>query len=166
MEDYKRILAIDFDGTIVEHAYPQIGKLMPFAKSAINLLYELNNYIIISTCRGGQELNCARFHLDLMGIKYHKINENAPFEMIGFQPFPKVFANVYIDDLNFGGFPGWQKVLFELEPDWQNVLVQLEKNERLLENYKELLYHQKDLDPKISELVDENFFDLIGNEDE
>lgn len=41
------IFAIDFDGTIVEHKYPEIGALKPSAKQVINELYGKGHYIII-----------------------------------------------------------------------------------------------------------------------
>jgi len=105
------IIAVDFDGTIVEHKFPAIGELLPGAKETISTLKELGHTIIIFTCRGGSELlNCKDF-LDANRIPYDYLNENAPIDVIGFKPFPKVYADVYIDDKNFGGFPGWSKIL-------------------------------------------------------
>ena len=106
----KTILSIDFDGTIVKHKFPQIGALLPGAKETITKLWDEGYYIIIWTCRGGQNLVDAIEFLKDMEIPYDKINENAPFEMIYFKPFPKIYADVYIDDRNLGGFPGWDKV--------------------------------------------------------
>lgn len=106
----EKIIAIDFDGTIVEQAFPEIGKLLPYAKEVLYNLYYQGYYIIIWTCRGGQELIDAKDFLDKKGIMYHKLNENAPFERVGFMPHPKIFADVYIDDRNLGGFPGWEYV--------------------------------------------------------
>lgn len=103
------IIAIDFDGTIVDHKYPAIGELKPDAKEVINDLATRHN-IIIWTCRGGQELNAMIDFLDREGIRYDRINENMSYEWIGFKPFPKVYADCYIDDRNLGGFPGWGNV--------------------------------------------------------
>ena len=103
----KTIVAIDFDGVVVHHQYPNIGALLPGAKNCINKLYE-DFYIIIWTCRGGENLGDIIRFMDAKGIKYHKVNENAPFEIIGFKPSPKVYADFYIDDNNLGGFPGWE----------------------------------------------------------
>lgn len=104
------IFAIDFDGTIVKHEYPKIGDLRPRAKSVINKLYDKGHYIIIWTCRNDPELTEAINYLKMIRIKYHKVNENAPLKLVGFKTAPKIFANVYIDDLNLGGFPGWDYV--------------------------------------------------------
>ena len=36
------IIAVDFDGTIVEHKYPEIGKEIPFATYTLKKLIEKN----------------------------------------------------------------------------------------------------------------------------
>ncbi len=53
------IWAIDFDGTIVEHAYPEIGRLLPGAKGAINRIKEKYGgdvRICLYTCRDKEPL--------------------------------------------------------------------------------------------------------------
>jgi len=107
--DRKLILAIDFDGTIVENKFPDIGKLKHNAKEVINYLYDFC-FIIIYTCRGGSELVEAKNFLDREGIKYHKINENAPFDMIGFLPTSKIYADIYIDDKNLLTVLDWLEI--------------------------------------------------------
>lgn len=105
----KLVIAVDFDGTIVEHNFPKIGDLLPFAKEVINKLHKEGYYIIIWTCRGEYSLIDMINFLDKNKIHYDKINENAPYEILGFKPFPKIVADIYIDDRNLGGFPGWLK---------------------------------------------------------
>lgn len=102
--DRRVVIAIDADGTIFEHKYPNIGALKPNAVEVINGLSK-EYYIIIWTCRGGQELEAMRAFLDDNSICYDKINENAPWSLLKFQPFPKVYADIYIDDRNLGGIP-------------------------------------------------------------
>jgi len=102
------IIAIDFDGVVCVHRFPRIGALLPGAKETITKLWDEGYYIIIWTCRGGVNLVDAIEFLKEWDIPYHKINENAPFEMIGFKPFPKIYADIYIDDRNLGSFPGWE----------------------------------------------------------
>ena len=104
------IIAIDFDGTIVEHKYPEVGKIIEGADVVIGKLKKAGHTIIIWTCRGGFCLLKAKYFLDANKIPYDYLNENAPLEEIGLKPFPKVFANIYIDDRNFGGFPGWDVI--------------------------------------------------------
>lgn len=111
------ILAIDFDGTIVEHKFPYIGKLLPGAKETINKWKDEGHRIIIWTCRNMVEpaypeiedatIFGAKRFLDENGIKYDAINsdvESVPFYIQA----RKVFADIYIDDRNLGGFPGWK----------------------------------------------------------
>ena len=45
-----------------------------------------------------EDLKSMKHFLDNTGIKYHKINENV--SEAGFCPYPKIVANIYIDDRN------------------------------------------------------------------
>ena len=119
------ILAIDFDGTIVENEFPKIGKLLPYAKEIINKLYDEGYFIIIWSCRGGTELVTAYQFLRKNGIIFNKFNENYPD--LGFKPFPKIYATYYIDD----------RSLFCDKINWRNIykkLKKLEKNKRVNKN--------------------------------
>lgn len=106
----KEILAIDFDGTVVDNDYPEIGKLLPGAKEALQEL-ALKFKITFWTCRSGKSLNEMKKFLEEGGIPFDTINEEIP----GYNDFTdsrKIFAHYYIDDRNFpGGFPGWGAVL-------------------------------------------------------
>ena len=112
------IIAIDFDGTIVEHEFPKIGPLKKNAKVVINRLFDEGHDIIIWTCRTIQDNFKGQFEstllhvmtfLDREGIKYTSINNNSP--NIDFQPWPKVYANIYIDDRQLGGIPDdWEEI--------------------------------------------------------
>ena len=119
----KFVVAIDVDGTILEHKFPDLGKLLPDAKEVINDLYDEGCYIIIWTCRSGFELNEIRTFLDYSCIKYHAVNTNAPFDMIGFMPSPKIFYDLIIDDKNLGGLPDWKtiyKMVIEAKKKFDN----------------------------------------------
>lgn len=52
-------IAIDFDGTIVEHAYPEIGKPIPFAIETLKQLIKDGHQLILWTVREGDLLNDA-----------------------------------------------------------------------------------------------------------
>lgn len=109
------ILAFDFDGTITMPGavFPEFGELNFEYKELINRLYNEGYYIIIWTCRGEYSLITMIDYLNTNEIKYDKINENAPFGMLGIKPFPKVYADFYIDDRNLGGL--WDfKAAYEL----------------------------------------------------
>jgi len=106
----KIIVAIDFDGTIVEQKFPKIGKMRKNAKKYINKLYEDGYYIIIWTCRGEYSLIKAIKWLEKNKSKYHKINENADFDIIGFKPSPKIFYHFLVDDLDYKGIDEWDVI--------------------------------------------------------
>ena len=123
-EDVKneKVLAIDFDGTITaESLYPEIGAIAEGAAEYINKLYDLGYYIIIWTCRYvPDDTEAMIIFLRENGIKYHNINDNK--EDLQFKPFPKVFANYYIDDRSVPKFPGWKKAYEIITGDVNEVL--------------------------------------------
>ncbi len=54
------IIAVDFDGTIVEHKYPKIGREKPFAIDTLRRLAGEGHKIILWTSREGELLEDAR----------------------------------------------------------------------------------------------------------
>ena len=70
------IIAVDFDGTIVEHAYPQIGRAVPGAVDGMRQLQEMGAKIILWTMRSGDELVAAEGYLAGSGIELFGVNEN------------------------------------------------------------------------------------------
>ncbi len=102
------IIAIDFDGVICDGSrYPAVGKMLPGADTTINQLHGAGHYIIIHTCRSGKALRVAEKFLQDKGITYDAINEQYPEMTKAYGETRKIFADVYIDDHNLGGFPGW-----------------------------------------------------------
>jgi hypothetical protein len=104
------IIAIDFDDTIVKDVFPMIGELRKDAKKIINKLYDEGYYIIIWTCRAGFNLVDMINFLNNNDIKYHKINENIDYEILGFKPSPKIFYSWIVDDKCIGGLPKWNEI--------------------------------------------------------
>ena len=49
------IIAVDFDGTIVEHNYPDIGQEIPFATTTLKMLTKERHRLILWTVRTGKE---------------------------------------------------------------------------------------------------------------
>lgn len=93
----KLVIAIDFDGTIVEHKFPLIGEIKPYVKEVMNRLFDKGHELIIWTCRAEKEhLSDMKNFIYLAGIKYTKINENS--DKVVFGCWPKIYADVYIDD--------------------------------------------------------------------
>lgn len=104
----RKIIAIDFDGTIVTYDYPQTGTMIKDARKYINKLSDDSHYVIIWTCRGGKELEQAIFWLKNNDIRFDKVNENCGH--LGFAPAPKIYADIYVDDRQLGGLPSWRKI--------------------------------------------------------
>ena len=48
------IIAVDFDGTIVEHEYPAIGREIPFATETLKMLMKQNHKLIMWSVREGK----------------------------------------------------------------------------------------------------------------
>ena len=104
------IIAIDFDGTIVEHKYPDIGKEMLFAFETMKELQKQGHQLILWTYRSGKELEEAVAFCREKGIEFYAVNKNYPEEVYEEGMSRKIRADFYIDDRNLGGFPGWSNV--------------------------------------------------------
>ena len=109
-------LAIDFDGTIVEHEYPAIGKPKMFAFETLKLLKDAGHQLILWTFRHGKELDEAIEFCKKNGIEFYAVNSNFPNEKNDGSFSRKVNADIFIDDRNLGGFPGWNVVWEMLKP--------------------------------------------------
>jgi hypothetical protein len=109
-------IAIDFDGTIVEHAYPEIGKEKLFAFQTLKELEKKGARLILWTFRTGKELDEAIDFCRRNGIEFYSVNKNYPEEIPDDNVSRKIDADIYIDDKNIGGFPGWSEVWQMLFP--------------------------------------------------
>lgn len=103
-EDKKIIYGIDFDGTIVEEDFPNIGKPIERTVKFIKELQLRGHKWILITMREGDLLELAVGWLKAQGLTPNAINDNLPErkEKWGNNP-RKVYADVYIDDHNAGG---------------------------------------------------------------
>lgn len=98
-------VCVDFDGTIVDHSFPEIGRPVP---GAIKWLKRLNKYgarLILYTMRSDCEkyttaLTDALKYLESSGVTFYSVNENP--SQGDWTTSPKVYAHVYIDDSAFG----------------------------------------------------------------
>lgn len=110
----KKTIAIDFDGTIVECKYPDIGELRKDAKETINKLYDEGYIIIINSCRSAMYEAGIYKTLKENDIDYDYINCNHPSSIEAFgMDCRKISADIYIDDKNLGGIPDW-KTIYEI----------------------------------------------------
>jgi hypothetical protein len=103
-------IAIDFDGTIVEHCYPEIGEEKLFAFETLKELQKQGHFLILWTFRTGKELNEAIDYCRQKGIEFYAVNKSYPEEVLDSTVSRKIDADVYIDDRNVGGFPGWSNI--------------------------------------------------------
>ena len=103
------IIAIDFDGTIVEDEYPKIGKPMVFAFDTIKKLEEDGHRLILWTYRSGRKLKEAVDFCKENGVEFYAVNESYDKEELeGISR--KINADIFVDDRNIGGFIGWGEV--------------------------------------------------------
>lgn len=113
------IIAVDFDGTIVEDAYPSIGKPMIFAFETLHKLQSKGHRLILWTYRNGQALREAVKFCEENGIVFYAVNKSYPEEEFDGKISRKIHADIFIDDRNAGGFIGWtevSKLIFNTEP--------------------------------------------------
>jgi hypothetical protein len=111
------IIAVDFDGTIVEHCYPAIGKELPFALETIKALQMKQHRIILWTFRAGKELDEAVEFCAKRGVEFYAVNSNYPEERYNETISRKINADLYIDDRNIGGLPGWGQIYRMIYPE-------------------------------------------------
>lgn len=92
-------LAVDFDGTIVEEGFPNIGAIKPRTLEFMKQAFEKGHLVIIWTARSGEHLIKAHEFLIENEIPFHYINENPedPYFIAGSQG-RKIFAHYYLDD--------------------------------------------------------------------
>lgn len=117
-----KIVAVDFDGTVVKHRFPEIGLARRHAISTLLQMQRAGIRVILNTCRENQPerryLDEAVLWLLDRSVRPWSVNGNRTEDLPWATPVTraprKVYADVYIDDRNVGGFPGWKVVRNEL----------------------------------------------------
>lgn len=110
-------IAIDFDGTIVENKYPQIGEEMLFAFATLNALKKKGHQLILWTYRIGKELDEAVEFCRKNGVEFDAVNCNYEGEEFDSNTPRKLNVDCFIDDRNVGGFIGWGQIYHLLCPN-------------------------------------------------
>lgn len=101
-------IAVDFDGTIVEHRYPKIGEKIPFATETLKILAQERHKLILWTVREGELLEEAIEWCRQRGVFFYSVNKDYPEEEKSHNGFSrKLKADLFIDDRNLGGLPDW-----------------------------------------------------------
>lgn len=105
-------IAVDFDGTIVEHRYPEIGKEMPFATITLRKLIDEGHKLILWSVREGKLLDEAVKWCEKRGVFFYAVNkdfdEDSPNVSRSYSR--KIKADLFIDDRNVGGLPDWGEI--------------------------------------------------------
>jgi hypothetical protein len=113
-------IAVDFDGTIVEHKYPEIGKEILFAFDTLRALQKQKHQLILWTYRTGKELQEAVEFCRQNGVEFYAVNKSYPEEEFDeYLSSRKIEADVFIDDRNVGGLPGWGEIYQMINPHEQ-----------------------------------------------
>lgn len=115
-----KVVAVDFDGTIVKHAYPEIGEPVPLAIEGLLAFQEKGWKIILYTMRGGDYLQQAVDLLENQGVELYGVNVNPT--QCHWTESPKCYAPLYIDDAALGcpliypagerPFVDWQAIFY------------------------------------------------------
>ena len=120
------IIAVDFDGTIVEHRYPEIGKEIPFAIDTLKMLIKDHHRVILWSVREGKLLEDAVNWCKERGGEFYAVNRDYPEESTeNNQHFSrKLKADVWIDDRNLGGLPDWGTIyrMISRHKTWNDII--------------------------------------------
>src|SRR5689334_13194850 len=117
LNENSKTIAIDFDGTVVEHKYPGIGKEMLFAFATLKALQQKGHKLILWTIRTGELLEEAVDYCRLNGVEFYAVNKNYPEEVLDEKTSRKLNVDIFIDDRTIGGFIGWSEVWQALHPE-------------------------------------------------
>ena len=102
-------IAVDFDGTIVTHEYPKIGKELPFATDTLKLLIKEGHKLILWSVRENELLDEAVEWCRERGVEFYAVNRDYPEETTENNNHfsRKLKVDIFIDDRNIGGLPDW-----------------------------------------------------------
>ena len=105
-------IAVDFDGTIVEHRYPEIGEEIPFATETLKMLIKDRHRLILWSVREGELLDEAVEWCRQRGVEFYAVNRDYPEEEKEKNNHfsRKLKADLFIDDRNVGGLPDWGEI--------------------------------------------------------
>ena len=94
------VIAVDFDGTIVENAWPKIGPDVPGAFEWLRKLQDAGAHLILWTMRDGATLSEAVDYCAAQGVTFWGVNRNPG--QASWSQSVKQFAHLYIDDNGLG----------------------------------------------------------------
>ena len=130
------VIAVDFDGTIVEHEYPKIGRAIPFAIETLLQLQKEGHILLMWTVRDGDLLQEAVNYCEKKGRKFYAANKNHPDEDVS-TASRKLNAEMFIDDRNLGGLPDWGVIYHAIkamergETSFERIMMSSGENQRI-----------------------------------
>lgn len=123
-------IAVDFDGTIVTHKYPEIGEEIPFAIDTLKMLIKDHHKLILWSVREGKLLDEAVEYCRERGVEFYAINRDYPEETIENNNHfsRKLKVDMFIDDRNVGGLPDWGTIyqMITQHKTWNQILEEAE----------------------------------------
>ncbi len=123
-------IAVDFDGTIVEHKYPAIGEERPFAIDTLKMLIADRHRLILWSVREGELLDEAVQWCRERGVEFWAVNRDYPEETYSNnQHFSrKLKVDLFIDDRNVGGLPDWGTIyrMVSRHKTWNDLIEEAE----------------------------------------
>lgn len=94
-----RIIAVDFDGTLCEDAYPEMGEPNLYLIQILKELKLQGKQLILWTCRCGKELEEAVHWCRKFELEFDAVNQNVPENIKKYgTDTRKVYADLYLDD--------------------------------------------------------------------
>ena len=141
-------IAVDFDGTIVEHRYPEIGEELPFAIDTLKMLIAERHKLILWTVREGKLLEDAVNWCRERGVEFYAVNREYPEETVhNNQHFSRKLSavDIWIDDRNVGGLPDWGTIyrMISHHKTWADLLDEAETGE-MVNPYSDHRHHRKE----------------------
>jgi hypothetical protein len=134
-------IGVDFDGTIVEDRFPEIGEEIPFATETLRMLIKDHHRLILWTVRQGQYLEDAVNWCKERGVEFYAINRDYPEETVDNNQYfsRKIKADIWIDDRNLGGLPDWGTIyrMVTRNKTWHDLMIE-EVQSATLTPYEEL----------------------------
>lgn len=134
-------IAVDFDGTIVEHKYPEIGEEIPFAVETLKMLANERHRLILWSVREDKLLDEAVEWCRERGLEFWAVNRDYPEETRHNNPSysRKLKVDMFIDDRNIGGLPDWGTIyrMINQHSTWQDIVEEAESgNPRSSHHYR------------------------------
>jgi len=120
-------IAVDFDGTIVEHRYPEIGEEIPFAIETLKMLIKDRHKLILWSVREGRLLEEAVNWCRERGVEFYAVNKDYPEEKReGNNHYSRKLnsIDIWIDDRNIGGLPDWGTIyrMISQKKSWEDLM--------------------------------------------